>query len=187
VPPFNHGFLVTLPPPSVLLSNSTPTLPFPPRTHCVLVCVFVNVCACGFVPRPQVDAAISHYLEAGAYQTAIAAAIDSKQILKAAQLLDDVRDPTVARPFYLQIARHYQHTGALEEAEKFYVKGGQPGNAVDMYISAGRWEACYAVARQVRGRSAAPPPQARPTVLLGDLGLVGTGSVCVVCEQARAK
>ena len=110
---------------------------------------------CGVVG--QVDAAINHYLEAGAYQTAITAAIDSKQIIKAAQLLDDtVRDQAVARPFYLQIARHYQQTNALEEAEKYYVKGGQPGSAVDMYMAAGRWESSYAVARQVAqwGRAA---------------------------------
>jgi intraflagellar transport protein 172 len=103
-----------------------------------------------------VDAAITHYIEAGAHQTAIAAALEAKQILKAAQLLDDtVRDPAIARPFYVQIARHYQQTGALEEAEKFYLRSGQGTLAVDMYMAAGRWENSFAVARQVAWRGVA--------------------------------
>jgi hypothetical protein len=57
-------------------------------------------------------------------------------------------------------------SGALEEAEKYFVKGGQPGSAVDMYLTAGRWEACYAVARQV------PPPWSMPGVCLSLSGLV---------------
>jgi hypothetical protein len=98
----------------------------------------------------QVDSAIQHYIEAGAYASAVTAAIESKQIVRAAQLVDDtMRDPATARPFYLQIARHYHSTNALEEAEKYYVKAGEPAQAVDMYIAAGRWESSYAIARQV--------------------------------------
>jgi intraflagellar transport protein 172 len=98
----------------------------------------------------QVDSAIQHYIEAGAYASAVSAAIESKQIVRAAQLVDDtMRDPATARPFYLQIARHYHSTNALEEAEKYYVKAGEPAQAVDMYIAAGRWESSYAIARQV--------------------------------------
>jgi intraflagellar transport protein 172 len=99
----------------------------------------------------QVDGAIQHYIEAGAYASAVTAALESKQIVRAAQLVEDtMRDPATARPFYLQIARHYQATSALEEAEKYYVKAGEPAHAVDMYIAVGRWESSYAIARQVR-------------------------------------
>ena len=107
------------------------------------------------VSQKQVDGAIQHYIEAGAYAGAVTAAIESKQIVRAAQLVDDtMRDPATARPFYLQIARHYHNTGALEEAEKYYVKAGEPAQAVDMYIAAGRWESSYAIARQCMSEEA---------------------------------
>lgn len=101
------------------------------------------------VSQKQVDAAIAHYIEAGANTAAINAAIESRQYIKAAQLVDDtIRDPDAARPFLLQIARHYQQSGALEEAEKFFIKAGEASMAVDMYMAAGKWESSHAVARQ---------------------------------------
>ncbi len=110
--------------------------------------------------RVQVDGAIQHYIEAGAFASAVNAALESKQIVRAAQLVSDsMRDPATARPFYLQIARHYQGTNALEEAEKFYVKAGEPAQAVDMYIAVGRWESSYAIARQVPFPWSAQPVQ----------------------------
>lgn len=43
---------------------------------------------------------------------------------------DTQRDTASAQPFYKKIARHYEESGALEEAERFYKKAGQPQKAV---------------------------------------------------------
>jgi len=99
------------------------------------------------VSQQQVDAAINHYIEAGASVAAINAALDARQFSKAVQLVEDtLRDPEAARPFYKRIARHFHEAGNLEEAERFYVKSGNPQAAVEMYTLAGRWESAHNVA-----------------------------------------
>lgn len=95
------------------------------------------------------DGAVGHYMEAGAYAQAVAAALDARQWLKATQLLtESVRDePAIARPAWLRLAKHHAGRGAFEEAEKCYKQAGEGKAAVDMYITAGKHDSAYKAAR----------------------------------------
>ena len=96
------------------------------------------------VSQQQVDAAINHYIEAGAYTAAINAALNAKQYQRAVQLVDDsLRDPEVANPFYKRIARHYREAGQLSQADQFYVRAGEGKTSVEMFIEAGDWETAH--------------------------------------------
>lgn len=99
------------------------------------------------VSQKQVDAAINHYIEAGAAEAAIMAAMRSRQFSRAAQLVaDTLHDPAAARPYWAQLARHYDEAGMLEEAERAYIRAGDGPSAVDMYLRSRRWEAAHRVA-----------------------------------------
>ncbi|GBF87714.1 intraflagellar transport protein [Raphidocelis subcapitata] len=94
----------------------------------------------------QPDAAVAHYIEAGDAPKAIEAAIEARQFAKAAGILEHL-DPSKAVPYHKRIAQHYADSGALSEAEAFWLKAGLPMTAVDMYTKAGKWEAAQKVAR----------------------------------------
>ena len=93
----------------------------------------------------QPDAAINHYIEAGQNIKAIEAALDSRQYTRAADIAESLEAVT-AKPYYRRIAEYHDSVSRLEEAERFYVRCGAPGEAVDMYTRAGRWEAAHKVA-----------------------------------------
>lgn len=93
----------------------------------------------------QVDQAINHFIEAGQYTRAIESAIESKQWNKAVTIVDNL-EPEHAKKFYKQIARHYEATLNYEQAEKYFVKGGLPEEAVDMYTKANMWDAAHKIA-----------------------------------------
>lgn len=59
------------------------------------------------VARKNPDAAVNHYTEAGAYIKAIEAAIACRQWAKAAQIVETLA-PAEAKPYYSQIAKHYE-------------------------------------------------------------------------------
>jgi intraflagellar transport protein 172 len=93
----------------------------------------------------QVDQAINHFIEAGQYSRAIEAAITSKQWNKAVTIVDNL-DQDVAKKYYKQIARHYEETLNYDLAERYYVKGGLPDEAVEMYTRASLWDRAHAIA-----------------------------------------
>merc|ERR1719502_698098 len=93
------------------------------------------------------DAAINHYTEAGAYVKAIEAAISCRQWPKASQIVETL-DANEAKPYLLQIAKHYETSRNYDEAERFYLRGGAPQDAVEMYSKANKWEKAHRVATQ---------------------------------------
>lgn len=100
------------------------------------------------VANKQTEAAINHFIEAGAHLDAINAALNARQYAKAAQLVaDTLPDPDAARPFWRRLAKVYADRGATEDAERYYVKAGDGRAAVDLHLSAGRYDAAYRVAR----------------------------------------
>ncbi len=50
-------------------------------------------------------------------------------------------------PYFRRIAQHYETTGALDEAERYYIRADMARDAVEMYSRAGKWEAAQRVAR----------------------------------------
>eukprot|EP00038_Savillea_parva_P019439 m.27515 g.27515 ORF g.27515 m.27515 type:complete len:1369 (+) comp4420_c1_seq1:587-4693(+) len=97
------------------------------------------------VSQKQVDAAINHYIEAGANEKACEAAIQSRLWNKAATVVE-VLDDNAAQPFLQAIGQHYADVQNFAEAERIYVKGGFFRQAIDMYIGASKWEDAHILA-----------------------------------------
>ena len=97
------------------------------------------------VSQSQVDMAINHYIEAKAYRKAIEAALNARQFPRALQLVDAI-DSDTSRPYYKQLARHYEEAGTFDLAERCFVAAEQPEMAVEMYTKLGRWEVAHKLA-----------------------------------------
>ncbi|PIK55820.1 putative intraflagellar transport protein [Apostichopus japonicus] len=99
------------------------------------------------VSQKQLDAAINHYIEAGAAKKAIEAAIHSHQWNKAVQIIE-IQEASVGEEYYPKIAKHYSSIRDFETAERFYIQAGLSKDAIDMYTAAGKWEAAHKLAVQ---------------------------------------
>ncbi|XP_041357336.1 intraflagellar transport protein 172 homolog isoform X2 [Gigantopelta aegis] len=97
------------------------------------------------VSQKQLDAAINHFIEAGATMKSVEAAINSRQWSKAVQILE-LQDSAMSSRYYKKIADHYASVGEYETAERFYVEAGCTREAVDMYNQAGKWEQAHKLA-----------------------------------------
>ena len=92
--------------------------------------------------QKQMDSAINHFIEAGRFERAVEAAMESKQVwhqserscwrvrslltvpiqwAKAVQIVDNL-ELEVGKKFYKRIARHYEDSLNFEFAERYYVK-----------------------------------------------------------------
>jgi len=85
------------------------------------------------VKHKQMDAACNHYIQAGAYLKAINAAIEARQWVKAVQIIDQM-DHSQAKPYYKRIAQHYVEIKDYQNAERYYIQGNLPMDAVTMYV-----------------------------------------------------
>lgn len=97
------------------------------------------------VSQKQVDMAINHYIEAKVFQKAIEAALNARQYSRALQLVDAI-DSDTSRPYYKQLAKHYEDSRSYELAEKCYVSADQPHLAVEMHTRLGHWEVAHKLA-----------------------------------------
>lgn len=95
----------------------------------------------------QIDMAINHYIEAKVNRKAIDAALNARQYSRALQLVDAI-DRETARPFYRQLARHYEETRQYDLAQKCYVEGDQAQLAVEMHTKVGNWELAHSIAKK---------------------------------------
>ena len=97
------------------------------------------------VGQKQVDMAINHFIEAKAYKKAIEAALNARQYPRALQLVDAI-DSDTSRPYYKQLAAHYEDVASYDQAEKCFVAADMPQAAVEMYTRLGRWEVAHKLA-----------------------------------------
>ena len=99
------------------------------------------------VSQKQIDMAINHYIEAKVYQKAIEAALSARQFSKALQLVDAIdSDGDASRPYYKQLARHYDDSRQYDLASKCYIAAGQHQAAVEMHTKLGNWEIAHKIA-----------------------------------------
>ena len=100
------------------------------------------------VSNKSMEAAINHYIEAGASTKAIEAAFMARQWSKAGQLVDALQaaDPSSAKPYYVRIARHFQDTRNFKKAEKFFLMAGMEREAIEMYTEANLWDSAHKLA-----------------------------------------
>lgn len=95
----------------------------------------------------QLDAAISHYIEAGRTVKALEAAISAKQWKKAAQIIKVVDDNSgELHSYYLKLADHHASIKDYSQARQFYMQANQPKLAIEMYNKAGMWEEAHTLA-----------------------------------------
>lgn len=97
------------------------------------------------VSQKQVDMAINHYIEAKVSQKAIEAALNARQYPRALQLVDSI-DSNSSKPYYKQLARHYEDSRQYELAERCFVSADQPHLAVEMHTKLGHWEVAHKLA-----------------------------------------
>lgn len=95
----------------------------------------------------QVDMAINHYIEAKVNRKAIEAAVSARQFSRALQLVDAI-DKDSARPYYRQLARHYEDGRQYDLAERCYVAADQAHSAVEMHTKLGNWDMAHSIARK---------------------------------------
>jgi intraflagellar transport protein 172 len=97
------------------------------------------------VSQKQVDSAINHYIEANASSKAIEAAMTARQWAKAAQFAE-ILEPEVAKPYLKRVARQFEESKQLEEAERYYIAAAAPKLAVEMYTKASLWDKAHKLA-----------------------------------------
>ncbi|XP_061900790.1 intraflagellar transport protein 172 homolog isoform X2 [Entelurus aequoreus] len=97
------------------------------------------------IQQKQMDAAITHFIEAGCTRKAVEAAIAARQWKKAVHILELNEDPSAA-VYCLKIAQHYASLQELEVAEQLFVRAGHIKDAIDMYTAAGCWEEAHKLA-----------------------------------------
>lgn len=97
------------------------------------------------VSQKQIDMAINHYIEAKVYQKAVEAALNARQFSRALQLVDVIESDT-SKPYYKQLARHYEETAQYDLAERCFISADQPSLAVEMHTKLGHWEIAHKLA-----------------------------------------
>ncbi|THD25249.1 Intraflagellar transport protein [Fasciola hepatica] len=103
------------------------------------------------VSQQQMDSAIHHFIEAGAYVKAADAAINSRQWAKAAHILasiEDTKSPEILAPHFLKLAQHHAACKEYEAAESAFLKANRANLAIEMYNNAGMWEEAHRLAAE---------------------------------------
>ncbi|CAH8629630.1 unnamed protein product [Schistosoma margrebowiei] len=104
------------------------------------------------VTKQQMDNAINHFIEAGAYIKATDAAINSCQWTKASHILNSIENKKSSEqlsPYFLKLAQHYIVCREYNAAEQAFIKANQSKLAINMYISIGMWEKAHQLASSI--------------------------------------
>ncbi|CAH8646361.1 unnamed protein product [Schistosoma rodhaini] len=104
------------------------------------------------VTKQQMDNAINHFIEAGAYIKATDAAINSCQWTKASHILNSIENKKSTEqlsPYFLKLAQHYIVCREYNAAENAFLKANQSKLAINMYITIGMWEKAHQLASSI--------------------------------------
>ena len=93
----------------------------------------------------QTEAAINHFIDAGCSVKAAEAAMECHNWKKALEIVEQNQGDDRFVQYYRRIARHYEHARDFDRAERCFLRAGEPGDAVDMYCRADKWEAAHRV------------------------------------------
>ncbi|XP_043216719.1 intraflagellar transport protein 172 homolog isoform X2 [Amphibalanus amphitrite] len=100
------------------------------------------------VSKREMDAAISHYIEAGKTIKALDAAVHARQWKKAMQIVQAAGGEQDISPYLLKLGNHFAQIGDHATAEKLFMDGGMFKEAIEMYNNAGKWDKAHYIARQ---------------------------------------
>ena len=92
------------------------------------------------------ESAIIHFIEAGAHEKAVEAAIQARKWEKAIELVNQY--PNVNPSFYIDIGRHFEYQRKLDKAEEYYIRAGEPMQAFNMYVNSGKWDNVQQIAKK---------------------------------------
>ena len=113
------------------------------------------------VEQMQYLDAMTHFIEAGENMKAVQAAIQGRQWSRALEILEqqrDENDPDVAKYYKLLgkylllavdlfssfcLAHHFAQIQEFDKAERCYLKAQCPGECVEMYNRAAKWEHAF--------------------------------------------
>ncbi|KAH8278227.1 hypothetical protein KR044_002922 [Drosophila immigrans] len=95
------------------------------------------------VARKQLDASINHYIEAGATQKALEAAVGAKQWRKAVQIAKVLDEPELIQRYALDLSKHLAFAGDLDGAEDLLVRANLYKAAIELLNRHGKWERAY--------------------------------------------
>lgn len=98
------------------------------------------------VSRRQMDASISHYIEAGATIKALEAAVSAKTWRKAVQIAKVLDDPAETKKYALELSSHLAFSGDVQGAESLLVRAELYKEAVDFLNKQGQWDRAYELA-----------------------------------------
>lgn len=93
----------------------------------------------------QFDAACAHFIQCGNNMKAMESAIAGKQFVKAQGMFDHL-SKSQQPAFALKLAAHFRSQQQFSEAEKYYVLGHAPSEAVSMYSAAALWDKAHSLA-----------------------------------------
>ncbi|KAI4469975.1 hypothetical protein MML48_1g12569 [Holotrichia oblita] len=105
------------------------------------------------VENKQMDAAISHYIEAGRTHKALDAAVSARQWKKAVHIIQVIDDDDSVRDYYNILGKHYASAKEYGIAESMYIKADMFKEAVEMYNEAGQWEKAHNLASKYLDQS----------------------------------
>ncbi|EAL39797.1 AGAP005330-PA [Anopheles gambiae str. PEST] len=98
------------------------------------------------VGKRQLDASISHYIEAGCTVKALEAAVGAKQWRKAVQIAKVVDDPEEIQKYAVELAEHLCQIGDVKTAEELLVRAELYREAVQLLNKHGQWEKAFDIA-----------------------------------------
>ena len=93
----------------------------------------------------QFDAACAHFIQCGHAVKAMDSAMAGKQFVKAQGMFDGLAKAQQPA-FALKLAAYFRQQGQWNDAERYYVLGHQPSEAVSMYSAAGLWDKAHSIA-----------------------------------------
>jgi len=92
------------------------------------------------------ESAIIHFLESGAKEKAIEAAISARKWEKATELIK--KYPNVNAKYYVMIGRHFEVQRKLDVAEKYYLASKEYINIFNMYVNSGKWDKAESIIKK---------------------------------------
>lgn len=100
------------------------------------------------VQKRQLDASISHYIEAGSTIKALDAAMGAKQYRKAVQIVKVLDDSEEIKKYGAELAEHLSSAGDVETAEELLIRAEMYNEAIEMLNKHNKWEKSFDIAEQ---------------------------------------
>ncbi|CAO1308118.1 unnamed protein product [Diamesa tonsa] len=100
------------------------------------------------VGKRQLDASISHYIEAGSTVKALDAAMGAKQYRKAVQIVKVLDDSDEVKKYATELSEHLSGVGDLKTAEDLLIRAEMYKEAIELLNKHNQWEKSFDIAER---------------------------------------